>query len=227
MTDTNLAVDRIRSVAKAYYLAKGHVLEGGYAPEVDWQYEVSLDHMDESCFLREAAWVILAGGMSEHVIRMKFPAISQAFFNWHSARVIVDNAESCRTDALHHFGNLGKINGILAIADHVNSVGLQSVTENLLASGVQYLQQFPYLGPATAYHLAKNIGLLCAKPDRHLCRIADSLGYDCVQQLCIDISNITDEPIPVIDIVLWRFATLHRNYLERFSLLFSASEARA
>jgi hypothetical protein len=78
--------------------------------------------------------------------------------------------------------------------------------------GVNYLQQFPYLGPITSLHLAKNIGLPVAKPDRHLRRIADKLGYSCVQKLCEDIARATDEPVPVVDLVLWRYSTLRQQY---------------
>jgi hypothetical protein len=202
-------------------------LEEGYADEIDWQYTVSIDRVNEEIFLREAAWVILSSGMHERVVRQRFPAISDAFFNWKSALVIIKNAEACRSHALHHFRNSAKIDAILAVADHVGSHGLEHVVDNLLENGIEYLQQFPYIGPATSYHLAKNIGVMCAKPDRHLCRIANKLGYNCVQQLCIDISNVTDEPVPVIDSVLWRYATLHHNYLELLSELVSTLQFTA
>ncbi len=221
MTTAGPAESKIRRLAKAYYVAKRKVLQEGYADEIDWQYNVSLDRINEEILLREAAWVILSSGMYERVVRQKFPAISHAFFDWKSALAIINNAEACRSRALYHFRNPAKISAILAVVEHVGSHGFEHVVDNVLEKGIEYLRRFPYIGPATSYHLAKNIGLLCAKPDRHLCRIANRLGYNCVQHLCRDISNVTDEPVPVIDLVLWRYATLHRNYLERFSNLIS------
>ena len=78
---------------------------------------------------------------------------------------------------------------------------------------IETLQTFSYIGPVTAYHLAKNIGLAVAKPDRHLKRIASLFGYHDVQILCSEISKITGDSIPIVDIVFWRFATIEKDYL--------------
>lgn len=202
--------------AKAYYIAKKAVLDEGYADEVDWQYSTSLDTLDEPTFLREAAWVILCSGMREKVISNKFQAISRSFLHWTSARDIVENAGSCERDALLHFGNVRKVGAITQVAKMVCQLGLEEIVYNLRSHGVPYLERFPFIGPVTAFHLAKNIGLPCAKPDRHLASIADRLGYSDAHALCSEIAEVTDEPVPVVDIVLWRFATLHRTYLDRF-----------
>jgi hypothetical protein len=214
----------VRRYAKAYYIAKKVVLEEGYADEVDWQYSASLDTLDEPTFLREAAWVILCSGMREKVVSDKFQAISRAFLDWASARHIVGNAASCERDALVHFGNVRKIGAITQVANMVSRLGIEEIVRNLRSQGVPYLERFPYIGPVTAFHLAKNIGVPCAKPDRHLASIADRLGYPDAHALCSEIAGVTDEPIPVVDIVLWRFATLHRTYLDRFLAAFHKSK---
>jgi hypothetical protein len=214
-TDTGL-----RTLAKAYYIAKSVVIQEGFAPEIDWQYQVSLDTLDEPTFLCEAAWVILNSGMRESVISSKFPSISKAFFNWQCSRTIVSHANKCRAKALRHFNHAAKIEAIINIATHVDLLGFRKVTELIAENGVAYLQQFPYIGPATSLHLAKNIGLPLAKPDRHLLRIASGLGYEKVQDLCSDISFITGEPVPVVDLVIWRYATRHKHQLFRFTGFF-------
>jgi hypothetical protein len=214
-TDTDL-----RTLAKAYYIAKSVVIQEGFAPEIDWQYQVSLDTLDESTFLCEAAWVILNSGMRESVIRSKFPNISKAFFNWQCSRMIVTHALRCRAKALRHFNHAAKMEAIVSVATHINVLGFKKVTELISENGAAYLQQFPYIGPATSLHLAKNIGLPLAKPDRHLRRIATGLGYEKVQDLCSDISSITGEPVPVVDLVVWRYATRHQHQLFRFTSFF-------
>lgn len=214
----------VRLIAKAYYIAKKAVLDDGYADEVDWQYSASLDTLDEPTFLREAAWVILCSGMREKVVSDKFQAISRAFLDWTSAHDIVGNAASCELDALVHFGNVRKIGAITQVADMVSRLGMEEIVRDLRSQGVPYLERFPYIGPVTAFHLAKNIGVPCAKPDRHLASIADRLGYTDAHALCSEIAGVTDEPIPVVDIVLWRFATLHRTYLDRFLAAFHGNK---
>jgi len=209
--------NNLRTLAKAYYVAKEAVIRWGFGDELDWQYNVSLDLLTENDFLREAAWVILSSGMSERVIRLKFPGVSRAFYDWTSAERIVANAPDCKAEAFNHFRHSMKIDAVITLATHICERGFSSVRQRVTEDGVLYLSQFPFLGPATSYHLAKNIGLAVAKPDRHLKRIALTLGYRSVQHLCADISTITDEPVPIVDLVLWRFAVHQSRYLRRLS----------
>ncbi len=46
--------------------------------------------------------------------------------------------------------------------------------------------------------------------------IAATAGYDTPKLLCEDISSSVGDRISVIDLVIWRFATLNSNYLEYF-----------
>ncbi len=71
------------------------------------------------------------------------------------------------------------------------------------------------MGEATSFHLAKNIGLNVAKPDRHLVRMSSALGFESVNILCSEISNLIEENISLIDLVLWRYATLDKNYIDK------------
>jgi hypothetical protein len=73
------------------------------------------------------------------------------------------------------------------------------------ANGLAALEALPFIGTVTKWHLAKNLGLDVAKPDRHLLRIAARFGYDDVQRMCHDICEFCGERISVADLVLWRF----------------------
>ncbi len=184
---------------------------------MDWQYDVSIADLNEHEFLREAAWVIFSSGMSERVVRSKFGDISRAFFDWTSAEMIVANATTCKAEAFQYFGHESKLNAVIEIASHISREGFPFVVKSVMEGGIDYLQQFAFIGPATSHHLAKNIGLPFAKPDRHLTRMADRLGYQCVQELCADIALATAEPISIVDLVLWRFSVEHSRYVHRFS----------
>lgn len=203
-------------MADIYRKVKKNVIEKGFVEEIDWQNDVSFSQITESDFLREAGWVILSSGMRETIIRRKFLGISTAFFEWESAEKIVQNKERCLNAAMQHFGHFKKISAIIQIAKHVFGNGFDIVCKAIQAQGIQYIMKLPYMGPATSYHFAKNIGLHVAKPDRHLRRIAEVLGYYSPQLMCADIATMTGDKIPVIDLVFWRFATLDRNYLSYF-----------
>ena len=204
-------------LADIFLRVKAIVVEEGFGTEIDWQNQISFSKITETDFLREAGWVILSSGMRETVVRQKFPRISAAFFDWEAAERIVRNKKKCTSQAMQHFGHAGKISAIVHISTHLFENGFEAVRQGIEMIGIEYIIQLPYMGPATSYHFAKNIGLPVAKPDRHLTRIAETVGYSSAQSMCADIAEITGEKIPVIDIVFWRFATLYKDYLSYFS----------
>lgn len=220
MTEAGKLLSSLEELGSAYMTAKKRILEAGYAFEIDWQDGLVFDRITESDFLREAAWVVLSSGMSEFIIRRKFPQISAAFLDWKSAGQIAESGSECSEAALRHFKHSKKIESILNIAVHVHEKGFEVVCECIKQDGISYLSQFPYMGPATSLHLAKNIGLQVAKPDRHLNRISERVGYCTPEEMCIDIARIVGDKIPVVDLVLWRYATLEKNYLQLFPTLF-------
>lgn len=205
------------ALACAYMTAKETVIDCGYAHEIDWQDNLSFCSLTEHEFLREAAWVILSSGMSEVVIRRKFADLSFAFYDWESAQRIVERKDICRSSALVHFNSPRKIDSIIQIALHLFDRGFDNVRQGVWDYGVDYITQFPFMGPATSYHFAKNIGLPVAKPDRHLSRIANIVGYSSPQSMCRDIAQLIGDKISVVDVVMWRYATLDKDYLQLFS----------
>lgn len=203
-----------RALAAAYLAAKRAVLDAGYEAEVAWQEYACDAPLTERRFLREAAWVVLNAGMRESVVRRLFPQISGAFGDFVDARTTSACArDGGREVALDLFGHTGKIDAIITIAFHVEEHGLDEVRDRLAVDGVPSLQRFPYVGPVTAFHLAKNLGHDVAKPDRHLTRIAHVCGHSDPQALCRHVFDLLGEPVPVVDLVLWRFATLSCDYL--------------
>ena len=196
-----------------YKFAKTIVIDEGYADEIFWQSNLEFDDLNESNFLREIAWVVLSSGMKERVIRNLFGKISDSFFNWESAEIIVENEAKCFNKSIKYFNNESKISAILDSAHKINTLGFSQLKKMIKKNPIDTLLQFYYIGPITVYHLAKNIGLPLAKPDRHLKRIANMEGYSDVQTFCYEISKVSGDSIPVVDIVLWRFATIEPDYL--------------
>ncbi len=203
------------ALAGAYLEAKWVVLQSKYAIEVV-ATGVSPDAISESAFLRELAWVVLSAGMAERVVRLKFSAISDSFLSWSSAAEIADCADICVSSALKHFGHDGKIWAIAAAAALIAEVPFGLLREKILANPLEELQRFSYIGPKTAFHLAKNMGIPFSKPDRHLTRLSNAAGFKEVGEFCDCISSFVGDDIRKVDTVLWRFATLNRDYLRQF-----------
>ena len=74
-----------------------------------------------------------------------------------------------------------------------------------------YIDSLPMMGPVTKYHLARNLGLDCVKPDRHLVRLAERFGYPMPLAMCQDIQREVggSEKLGTIDLVLWWWCNLH------------------
>ena len=215
--DLEAMEESLGQLIDTYVDVKDAVLSEGFAAEIDWQAALTFSEIDESDFLREGAWVILSGGMREAVIRSRFPAVSAAFLDWRCAKAIVDDCGRCEEAALSVFRHKRKIDAIISLASTVAVQGFLSVKDRVMRGGIEYLQTFDFIGSVTSYHLAKNLGLDVAKPDRHLSRVAQIAGFRTPQQLCEEISRQTGDSIPVVDVVIWRFATLNPGYQQWFA----------
>lgn len=203
-------------LVRSYLDIKRRLVDSGWADEIDWQDDLDFQAVTESDFLRETAWVVLSAGMAERVIQVKFPMITEAFCGWSSADAIVEDRRAVRRKALGVFNHEAKIGSILEIAWTVSKAGFPRMKECIAHEREQFLAKLPYVGPVTALHLAKNLGLDVAKPDRHLVRIAEAAGYDSAAALCSRIADIVGDRVSVVDLVLWRFATQERRYREFF-----------
>ena len=55
------------------------------------------------------------------------------------------------------------------------------------------------------------------KPDRHLCRVAQAAGYSSPAAMCETIALDTGDRLAIVDLVIWRYATLTKSYCENFA----------
>ena len=196
-------------------MAKEFVISMGCEKEIIWQKGRSLEEIDESSFLRELAWVVLSSGFREKVIRNIFPEISKVFFYWEDPQRIVAEEKTCLLQALKIFNNKSKMSAIVIAARRIDEIGFNQLKERIREDPLETFTQFPFIGPITAYHLAKNIGIPIAKPDRHLVRIADLNGFTDVQEFCRQVSELSGDSVSVVDIIFWRFATSCPDYIGR------------
>lgn len=194
----------------AFYVdAKRQLVDLGFAAEIKWQEHQKPTSVSEESFLREAAWVVYCSGFREATVRRYFDYLSLCFFDWSSAHDIAANGSSCISAAMNAFGNRRKHEAVVTIASRVAAAGFKSFKRELMIAPILTLQGLPFLGPVTAVHLAKNIGFDIAKPDRHLVRLKDQLGFNNVSEMCQVISTESGDPVKVVDLVLWRFLERH------------------
>jgi hypothetical protein len=193
------------SAARLFSAACEYISAAGLEGEIAWQRNVQLLHFSESDLLREGAWVILCSGFREATVRRVFDYLSLCFFDWESASKIASSRAICLSSASAGFSNMQKLNAIVRLAEMVVLGGFEKMKEQILANPIAELQVIPFIGPTTAWHLAKNLGFDSAKPDRHLVRAAAALGFGSPLALCESVSQMFNEQVKVVDLILWRY----------------------
>ncbi len=202
-----------------YFTAKESVLSQGYNDEIVWQDSLDLRYIDVKTFYSEYAWVVLSCGMNEIVVRKKFSSLSDRFEFWSNPNKVSKRPKQYTKSGLEVFNHPGKINAIVWMAQYLSEISFSEEMEKIRNLGVECLKEYPFMGPASSMHFAKNIGLYVSKPDRHLVRIAEHLGYKSTEYLCKEISNTIGEKESIIDLILWRYATINKGYLKNDSVL--------
>jgi hypothetical protein len=193
------------NLVEFYLSAKAWIQQSTFAGELHWQATINGSDFSESDFMREYAWVILNSGFRETVIRKHFDYISLCYCDWQSAQEIYELADVCTNAASAAFGNMRKLRAITHTAEIVCRFGFDQLKGRLVDDFFGFAPTLPFIGPITSRHLAKNLGVNTAKPDRHLVRLAAQFGYCSVDKMCSTISDATGDSISVADIVLWRF----------------------
>lgn len=163
-------------------------VEGGHEEEVQWVKEMpKFSEIGRNRFLTEYAWVVINSGMKNQVAEKIF-------------KKFIDSADF---NVVRH---PNKNEALLEVFGH----GVKYYEELLAADDkLEYLQTLPHIGPITKYHLARNLGLNYAKPDRHIVRLAVHYGYaNRIQEFCGRIGELVSERVGVVDVVLWRYCNL-------------------
>lgn len=170
-----------------YVSIRGQVAQAGYGHEAVWAQSLT-GVSDPLTFWTEFAWVVLNSGMKEQIARTI----------WSRVRPAVEAGLSAGTV----FGHRGKA----AAIDFVWANQERLLAEYLAAPDkVTWCETLPWIGGITKWHLAKNYGHDCAKPDRHLVRIAGTEGP---HALCARIAEASGDRIATVDVVIWRAANL-------------------
>lgn len=172
-----------------YLELRERLWDEGYSDEYWWAEHVQLCE-DADLFWAEYTWVVLSASLRNQVVQKVWPRIQRAVhtgspieaeFAHKGKAVAIQSAYLCRGQLLDKFHR----------------------AEDRLS----FLESLAYIGPITKFHLARNLGLDFAKPDRHLRRIADVYSLT-PHELCSKLAQMTGERIGTVDVVLWRAANL-------------------
>lgn len=142
-------------------------------------------------FAFSAISVILHSGMKNAIAVNIMPGIRDALLAGGSAS--------------RAFGYQGKTDAMDAIWDERKSLfrEFKQVSRQGEEAVLDFCEELRFIGPITKYHLAKNLGLDVAKPDRHLKGVADMYGMD-THEMCRALADATGDSVALVDSVIWR-----------------------
>lgn len=140
-------------------------------------------------FLSQYAYVVINAGMKNQVAEKIFERL-------------------CK-DGIETLNHKDKKKAIMQVSENYKQIfeQLQKITGDL--GKIEFLKQLPWIGDITKYHLARNLGIDCAKPDRHLFRLAEKYGFANTHEMCDYIASHTGDRIGSIDVILWRYINLN------------------
>jgi len=172
--------------------------------ENELYYVQSLDFnkTTQEDFFRQFIFVVLSAGMRNQAVESWFKRI------WNDGNV---NPEEAKNHTLKYNAIVEGLNNHPKWFDNVKS--LKTDREK-----IEYLGTLPFIGKITKYHLGRNIGIDCAKPDRWLVRIAVKFDFETPRGMCEYISEELDLDLRlgVVDVVLWRYCNMNPRCLDEY-----------
>jgi hypothetical protein len=164
-------------------------------------------------FFREYIWCVYTSGFNAKIVSKLFPSLWEVYQPLLKTLMEGEliNSEDIIIQSMKICANKRKI---MSIVDAANFCGLKikklgwSIYRDTELDTPDKLQNLPYVGPITCFHLARNIGLLdYVKPDLHLTRMAKNWNFKSPLDLCKGIQKEYDLPLGIIDLVLWYAAS--------------------
>jgi len=194
-----IVLDRISDYSSVmqpleYFELKSKLIEAGYHAEIYWAETVQAPETAEDLF-RQYGWVVVNSGMKNQVAEKIWAKIQAAI----AAGKPVSSV----------FKHPGKAAAIQSGWDDRNRrlKEFQAVKDEDQEQVLDWLRGLPWIGQITCWHLAKNLGIDCAKPDRWLERVA-AASDESVAGLCSRLADQSGDRVATVDLVIWRACNL-------------------
>ena len=186
-----------RQVIEFFDHAKNIVIANGYQPEIEYVQDRQFKDMNAESFAWEAAFVILASsGLKEQIVRKNFEKFRDAIINDFP-------------DPFSEIANSRQREAIKLIWNNPEGILQQIHDQPSDANKIEFLDTLPQIGPITKYHMARNLGIDCIKPDIWLERLSEKYGFISPIEMCIAIQiERPEHRIGTIDVILWRYCNL-------------------
>lgn len=188
--------------------AREYVISQGYQWEIDLVENRYLINITS----RDLAWNFLfcalgSSGLNNKVVRKQYDKF-----------VFEDNGGKNAFDTIP---NPRIRDAVKFVWVHKDEILSNIIIKNSDANRIEYIRILPQMGPKTARHFARNIGIDCVKPDIWMDRLAYEYGFYendgkilYPERMCKSIQEQLPQfgvpyyRIGTIDVILWRYCVL-------------------
>lgn len=191
----------LESLLTFFDKAKETVEKAGYGDEIRWCDELKpFDQQTYGDFAAEYIWVVISSGINNRAAqticeRFWYCVRGEGLITHEGHDPFLTIAHPHKQKAIRRFFKEGR-----------DWFELLQKADDKVAFIGDYL---PYMGgEALRYHLARNLGIDCVKPDRHLKRLAEFFGFPSPLEMCLAIQAARGGRLGVIDVILWRYSNL-------------------
>lgn len=189
-------------------------VQDNYKEDFDRIAGTKFEKITPEFFFREAVWCILTSGFNARIVSGFFPCLLKTLIpltDFNSNTLSEEDEGRVATEALSVFGNKRKVSAIIKMAgiirDNIKTIGWERYRDERL-NAADKLEELPFIGKITKFHLARNLGLLdYMKPDLHLTRMAQHWKFESPVELCKEIGKQRDMKIGLVDLVLFYSAS--------------------
>lgn len=167
---------------------------------LDYFRSVSLEDLTPERFWSEYVWTVYASGFNAKVLSTKFEALMNAVgpWDWTQPNLWVSKR------VMHIIAHPRKCEAVLRCRTYLISMGWDAFCSEYCLSP-EDLKELPYIGRITCYHIARNLGVDCVKPDLHLVRLSTRYSFENPEAMCAYLAGLSDERIGVVDFILWAY----------------------
>ena len=184
------------AVVSFFDYALFYVTDQGFQEEVEWCQNRDFSKITPLEFLNEYMFAVFSSsGLNYNVVRKSMDAFLKSFKDGENAFETIKNHRM--KDAITRMW--------VAYEQTFEMLKSKSTDEDK----IEYLATLRQIGKKEKYHLARNLGLNCVKPDRHMDRLAERWEFSTPLLMCQEIQKRRPEfRMGTIDVVLWRYCNL-------------------
>lgn len=189
----------IHPIYHHFLKARDALISHGYGDEIEWCQNRFFDQMTADEFLVQYRFAVFSSsGLNNKVVEKMEAAFDAAYHDGLNAFETIPNRRMRKA--------------IMDMYPRYKEVFAELKRKPTDEQKIEYLNTLPQIGKKEKFHLARNLGINCVKPDIHMDRLAESFDFKTPLEMCQKIQEYEDERLGVIDVILWRYCHLTGEY---------------